>query len=152
MSWQDWPIDEFLAMLIEMPDIEAIDEIDARLQRVKGDRDKLHGVRGVVELREALNLEEDKLRLLRNKLVRRLDQRKWSKAVSAVFGEQGLQECLAWMRTQPDIEVGQLPIRKSNDHARRSPLPSLDGVVPTVNYELPPNNADNTDYDDNPNY
>lgn len=118
MSWQDLPLEPFLDLLADMPDIEAIDEIDTRLQRIKDERNALGVTVAVIEARTALNLEEDQLRLRRHKLVFRVEQRKWSKAVLAVFGVEGRDQCLEWMRSLPEGEVQDIALRRANQVGR----------------------------------
>lgn len=114
MSWQDLPIDFFMERLLDMPDIEAVEEIDTRLQRVKDDRKALGQDKGRTEEREHLNAEEDQLRLRRVNLVNRIESRKWSKAIRAVYGEEGLEACLAWMRGDPGDQIKAIAMRRSN--------------------------------------
>jgi hypothetical protein len=114
MSWQDLPWESFLDLLADVPDIEAVEEIDARLQRVKDDRKELGEQAGRQAEREALNLEEDQLRLRRSKLCVRMEQRKWSKAVRAVFGDEGFEKCLEWIRNSPEDDVKAIAVRRSN--------------------------------------
>jgi hypothetical protein len=118
MSWQDLPLEPFLDLLADMPDIEAIDEIDTRLQRIKDDRKALEGVVGAHAFRIALNLEEDQLRLRRHQMVFRVEQRKWSKAVLAVFGVEGRDRCLEWMRGAPEEDIRDIALRRSNEVGR----------------------------------
>jgi hypothetical protein len=119
MSWQDLHLEPFLDLLADMPDIEAVDEIDTRLQRIKDERDALGLTVAVIEARTALNLEEDQLRLRRHKLVFRIEQRKWSKAVLAVFGVEGRDRCLEWMRGLPEEDVRDIALRRSNEGGSR---------------------------------
>lgn len=113
MSWQNLPLESFLDLLADMPDLEAVEEIDTRLQRIKDDRKDIGEARGRQAEREALNLEEDQLRLRRGKLCDRIERRKWSKAVRAVYGEEGLERCLEWMRHSPEDQVKAIPIRRA---------------------------------------
>jgi hypothetical protein len=115
MSWQDFPLETFLDLLADMPDTEAIDEIDTRLQRIKDDRREIGEAAGRNDEREALNLEEDQLRLRRAKLVVRMEQRKWSKAIRAVYGEEGFEKCLAWVRSCPDDDISAIAVRRTNE-------------------------------------
>ena len=117
MSWQDLPIDFFMERLLDMPDVEAIEEIDTRMQRIKEDRKGLGDAKGATETRMALNLEEDQLRLRRAKLVDRTESRKWSKAVRAIYGQEGLEKCLEWMRGSPEDSVKSVALRRSNEKA-----------------------------------
>lgn len=117
---QSQPIKHFLDLLSDMPDIEAVDEIDTRLQRIIDDRKAIGNAKNRNDEREALNLEEDQLRLYRHKVIFRIEQRKWSKAVRAVFGEEGFEQCMEWMRALHQDEPQSVPIRRSNLKARHS--------------------------------
>ena len=99
----DW--ETFLDFTAEMPDVEVVDHIDARLRRIKDDRWALGASKDQQPLREALNTEDASLRLMRNQAVRLIEKRKWSRAVRSIFGEDGLEQCLHWMRLQPGGEI-----------------------------------------------
>lgn len=114
MSWQDLPLDQFFDLLADMPDIEAVDEMDTRLQRILDERRTLKAVSHALETQQALNIEEDELRLRRHKLIYRIEQRKWSKAVYAIYGEEGRDKCLDWMRSLPEADVQDVALRRSN--------------------------------------
>ena len=111
MNLQTCEWETFLDFTAEMPDIEVIEHIDARLQRIKDDRQELGDSKQQQPLREFLNTEEDKLRIRRNRLVMKVEQRKWSRAVRAIFGEDGLEQCLNWMRLQPGADIRDIPLR-----------------------------------------
>jgi len=114
MALQDHPLEFFFDLLADMPDIETVDEIDTRLQGIVDTRQALGESKGQLAKRQALNYEEDQLRLHRHKLVFRLEQRKWSKAVRAVFGDEGFDQCMEWIRASGVEDIQQAPIRRNN--------------------------------------
>lgn len=105
MTMLDYPIELFLDLIADMPDIEAVEEIDKRLQNIHDIRRGIAAGKEYDGDREALNIDEDGLRVRRAKLVFRMEQRKWSKAVRAVYGEEGFLRCMEWMRGTPEEEV-----------------------------------------------
>lgn len=118
MALQSVTLQLFLDLIAEMPDIEAIEEIDTRLQRVVDERKALGDAKGQHDFRLELNEEEDQLRLRRSKLTFRAEQRKWSKAVRAVFGQEGFDRCMEWIRTFPEDDIPAAPLRRSNVRAK----------------------------------
>lgn len=108
MSYQDLPVDMFFDRIAEMPDVEAIQEIDLRLSNIATERTEA-GCRG--ERRGILSSDSELLRRERHLIVMRMDSRKWSKAVRAIFGQEGLEECLVWMEATGEPDVKQLPLK-----------------------------------------
>ncbi len=115
---QNQSLETFIDLLADMPDIEAVDEIDTRLQRIIDDRKAIGDAKNCVDKRMALNEEEDRIRLYRYKVMFRVEQRKWSKAVRAIFGEEGFEQCMHWMRTVHVDDPQSVPMRRSNVKAR----------------------------------
>lgn len=105
MALDDHDLDTFFDLIADMPDIEAIDELDARIDAIRNQRKTISDAPCRNSEREKLNVNEDRCRTKRAKLVFRIEQRKWSKAVRAVFGLEGLERCLEWIRASPEDEV-----------------------------------------------
>jgi glutamate/tyrosine decarboxylase-like PLP-dependent enzyme len=114
MSLRDLPLEFFLERIADMPDLEAVQEIDARLVCFHERRLELTHCDGDVEAknaeRQAMNAEELRLRAERHLIVMRMDRRRWSKAVRALWGEEGLEQALIWLETVGDPEVSQIPL------------------------------------------
>lgn len=115
MSWQELSIDAFFERLADMPEIEAVQEIDLRLSRIVDQRRTLLAAKdrqAAIEDLETLNIDEAKLRSERHLVIMRMDRKKWSKAVRALWGQEGLEQCLIWFETmgEPDLkQVALLP-------------------------------------------
>lgn len=109
----DLSIDVFLDRLRDMPDIEAVQEIDLRLQRIVEDRSELRSqpIEQKRETLEGFNQDEARLRMERHLIVMRLDRLKWSKAVRAIWGDEGLQQCLEWFEVMREPKFDQLPLQ-----------------------------------------
>lgn len=114
MKLASYPLDVFFDLIADMPDIEGVEEIDTRLQSIADERKALvaFGPERNSD-REALNLHEDTLRVHRAKIIYRIEQRKWSKAVRAVFGDEGFERCVLWMRNLPEDGVKAIPMSHS---------------------------------------
>jgi hypothetical protein len=113
MSRHDLSIEVFLDRLLDMPDIEAVQEIDHRLVRIEESRREILGemTEAARTARETLNCDETRLRSERHLRVMRMDGRKWSKAVRALWGDEGLEQCLIWFETAGEPEVKQVALR-----------------------------------------
>lgn len=111
----------FQDFLAETPEVEAIEHIDARLQRVTEDRKATKDWQRASKVFEVLNIEEDTLRVLRAQAVARDSHRKWSRGVRALFGEEGLQSVLEWLKLQPGGEIQDIArsrARAIRNHSR----------------------------------
>lgn len=121
MSWQELEVDVFLERIADMPDIEALQEIDLRMEDFELQRGVLNtafanlaGRGGELVKREraelqgglsVINTDLTKIRLRRHLIVNRMNDRKWGKAVRAVFGDEGFEQCRVWMETYEGAEV-----------------------------------------------
>lgn len=112
MSWQDLPIEVFLDLVADMPDTEAVDELDVRIEQLEVRRASIPNHPSHNDARKLLNKDEDRLRLRRAKIIKRIEARKWSKAVRAVFGPEGLEQCIEWMRNTPEDDVKERAQRR----------------------------------------
>lgn len=112
MSRTDLSIDVFLDRLQDMPDIEAIQEIDGRIVWIEQVRREITGPQTEEkrEAREILNSDEVRLRAERHLLVMRMDRRRWSKAVRALWGQEGLEQCLIWLETMGEPQIDNIPL------------------------------------------
>ncbi|MGX5662195.1 hypothetical protein [Diaphorobacter nitroreducens] len=117
MALNSCDLDTFLDMIADMPDIEAVDELDGRIDDLRARLRALGDAKGCHDERLHLGDQEGRCRVLRAKLVFRVEQRKWSKAVRAVFGDEGFERCLEWMRTLPDDDVKAVAL--TNAKARK---------------------------------
>jgi len=117
MALADYDLDTLFDLIADMPDIEAIDELDARIDAIRAQRKAIGDAKKRHAERVDLSVQEDRCRVRRAKLVFRIEQRKWSKAVRAVFGEEGFERCLEWMRALPEDEVKA--IAQTTARARR---------------------------------
>lgn len=118
MARDDLSIDVFIDRLADMPDIEAVQEIDLRLVRFIEQRRTLPcGTPEADETRAMLNLDEERLRLERHQIVMRMDRRRWSKAVRALWGDEGVEQCLLWLETMGEPQVDQLPLQPKGGRA-----------------------------------
>lgn len=113
MNSTTWPLDFFLERVAEMPDYEAVQEIDLRLIRNLEAKQELSGVDiQMQKAREALNLDDARLRAERHTVVMRMDRKKWSRAVRAIWGQEGLDQAVVWMEMHGDEAwMDQLPLR-----------------------------------------
>jgi hypothetical protein len=109
----DLSIDLFLERLHDMPDIEAVQEIDQRLIRILEERKALIGemTDEKREARETLNCDDARLRAERHLIVMRMDRRRWSKAVRALWGQEGLEQCLVWLETMGEPQIDGIPLQ-----------------------------------------
>lgn len=110
-------IETFFDLIADMPDIEAIDELDGRIDAIRSQRKDIGDAKGLQHEREELSTQEDRCRVRRAKLVFRIEQRKWSKAVRAIYGDEGLNQCLEWMRMLPEGDV--MAVASSSAKARK---------------------------------
>lgn len=117
MTLQIHDIEMFFDLIADMPDIEAIDELDGRIDAIRSQRKDIGDAKGRQDEREELSTQEDRCRVRRAKLVFRIEQRKWSKAVRAIYGDEGLNRCLEWMRMLPEGDV--MAVASSSAKARK---------------------------------
>lgn len=104
------PVDFFLDRLQDMPDIEAIQEIDIRLDAMAVKRKSLAGKQDakIDTLRQSMNCDQERLRKARHLMVMRFDALKWSRAVRSIFGDEGVEKCRIWMAQMGEKEMGQV--------------------------------------------
>lgn len=113
-----WTLDFFLERIAEMPDVEALQEIDLRIKRIFEQRGDITQNRKASEWTEAdhlklagLRQDELTLRQERHLIVMRMDRRKWSKAVKALWGDEGVERVLVWFEVNGEPDTKQLPLK-----------------------------------------
>lgn len=110
---QQLPVDTFIERLADMPDVEALQEIELRMEHhaleiavIQRALEKLVGLQGksVKAERTALGYElaamcsdHRRMKTIRGTLDRRVQDRKLAKAVRALFGDEGYEQCRIWM-------------------------------------------------------
>jgi hypothetical protein len=110
------PIDELLDILLDMPDIEARQEIDLRkdhlalelsmlqCERAKADKkSKLWADIGAAMMVTAKDLA--RLNIRRKEINERMDRTSWAKAVTAIYGQEGFEACREWMAMHTDTRA-----------------------------------------------
>lgn len=112
MSAADWTLEFFLERIAEMPEVEAVQEIDLRLIRLDETRRTLSTGPDGNDARYSLNLDENRLRAERHTLVMRVDRRRWSKAVAAIWGQEGLEQALVWLATMGEPQIDNKALKR----------------------------------------
>jgi hypothetical protein len=117
-------VDRFLERVRHMPDEEAEIEIVMRLERhhsehavVMQARQELAGdsrrKAEFVELGRELSIMSNDQGRMRDELLmlrRRMERLNWGRAVRAIFGDEGYEQCRVWMRAscvQPGMQTGE---------------------------------------------
>ncbi len=110
---QHLTIDTFLDVLVDMPDIEALQEIELRKERLSAYQQELQKELQRADLTTRRRKEAggdlliaakdlSRLNIRRKEINMRLDRINWAKAVTAIYGQEGFTACREWMAMQTD--------------------------------------------------
>lgn len=105
------PIDIFLDRIADMPDLEALEQLEMRRENAVAQRAVMTTARAELEAdgrkdaewrrlgQEVLVLCADlsRLTLATKQINRRRDMTSWAKAVTAIYGQEGFNACRQWM-------------------------------------------------------
>ena len=111
VAMRDLPIDAFLERVSEMPEIEALEQLEMRRENAAMQLATVQRERAELEERGRRNGEWrrlgqevpiigadlSRLNLAIKQINRRMDAISWAKAVMAIYGAEGFAACREWM-------------------------------------------------------
>lgn len=113
MSYQELTVDDFLERVLYMPDTEAEQELIFRKERgaaevamlsaeahrlsEQGYAKKTARANEIGKALQVVGADNQRINEALKALRRRMDAATWSKAVTAIFGQEGYERCKVWM-------------------------------------------------------